>query len=241
MSPPTDPSRMHRYDDQSDALARAVFDYVADRTRREVPLDRPRPAAELEAEAGAGVTPEGLGWREALRRFTEVLAPATISSDHPLHLAYVPGAPTESAVLFDLDKFKSVNDNFGHQTGDIVLQRFAEAALGALRPNDLIGRIGGEEFLALIPAVSEEAAVAIADRVRRAFAEAAEWVEGNPVKATVSAGVAIVFPSGRLETLHDLIDRADRALYAAKRDGRNRIATDGGPPDDDADNVIRLA
>ena len=102
MSPPTDPSRMHRYDDQSDALARAVFDYVADRTRREVPLDRPRPAAELEAEAGAGVTPEGLGWREALRRFTEVLAPATISSDHPLHLAYVPGAPTESAVLFDL-------------------------------------------------------------------------------------------------------------------------------------------
>ncbi|HMQ24504.1 MAG TPA: pyridoxal-dependent decarboxylase [Acidimicrobiales bacterium] len=102
MSPPTDPARMHRYDDGSAELARAVFGYVADRTRREVPLDGPRPAVELEAAVGGSVTAGGLGWEEALRRFTEVLAPATISMDHPLHLAYVPAAPTEAAVLFDL-------------------------------------------------------------------------------------------------------------------------------------------
>ncbi len=150
------------------------------------------------------------------------------------------GAPV-AAILFDLDKFKSVNDNFGHQTGDVVLQRFAEAALAGLRPHDLIGRIGGEEFLAVLPSVSEAAAVAIADRIRRAFAETAMWVDGKPVKATVSAGVAISLPGARLETLHDLIDRADRALYSAKKAGRNRIATDNGPPDDDAINVVRLA
>lgn len=150
------------------------------------------------------------------------------------------GAPV-SAVLFDLDKFKSVNDNFGHQTGDIILQRFAEVALSVLRSNDLIGRVGGEEFLALIPSVSEEAAVAIADRIRRSFAVSAEWVDGKPVKATVSAGVAISFPNDRLETLHELIDRADHALYAAKHAGRNRIATDGDPSAPGATNIVRLA
>ncbi len=102
MSPPADPARMHRYDEDSAALARAVFEYVSDRTQREVPLDGPRAAAELAAEVGGSVTAGGLGWEEALRRFTEVLAPATISMDHPLHLAYVPAAPTEAAVLFDL-------------------------------------------------------------------------------------------------------------------------------------------
>lgn len=102
MNPPSDPARMHRYDEDTAAMARAVFDYVSDRTQREVPLDGPRPAAELEALVGASVTRDGLGWEEALRRFTEVLAKATISMDHPLHLAYVPAAPTEAAVLFDL-------------------------------------------------------------------------------------------------------------------------------------------
>ena len=94
MSPPTDPARMHRYDEGSAELAQAVFDYVADRTQREVPLDGPRPAAELSELVGASVTKDGLGWEEALRRFTEVLAKATISMDHPLHLAYVPAAGT---------------------------------------------------------------------------------------------------------------------------------------------------
>lgn len=97
-----DPARMHRYDEGTAALARAVFDYVSDRTQREVPLDGPRSAAELDAKVGGSVTAEGLGWEEALRRFTDVLAKATISMDHPLHLAYVPAAPTEAAVLFDL-------------------------------------------------------------------------------------------------------------------------------------------
>lgn len=102
VSDAADPARMHRYDESAEALSRSVVAYVAGRTRGEVPLDGSRSAVELEALVGRSVTTEGLGWQEALRRFTEVLAPATVSMDHPLHLAYVPAAPTEAAVLFDL-------------------------------------------------------------------------------------------------------------------------------------------
>jgi diguanylate cyclase (GGDEF)-like protein len=85
-----------------------------------------------------------------------------------------------AAVLFDLDAFKAVNDTFGHRVGDHVLQRFAAAAVAGLRPNDIIGRIGGEEFLAVIPSASLETAVAIAERVRRNFLEAAVEVDASP-------------------------------------------------------------
>jgi len=126
-----------------------------------------------------------------------------------------------AVVMFDLDRFKTVNDLHGHAVGDAVLQTFCEIANGALRPHDLFGRLGGEEFAAVMPACGLEAAYVRAERIRSAFVEACKFVRGRPVKATVSGGVAA---SGTAEdTLAGLLEEADAALYEAKADGRNRI------------------
>jgi glutamate/tyrosine decarboxylase-like PLP-dependent enzyme len=94
---------VHHHDQDTEALAEAVVRYALERVRlHPPPLDRARPAAELRALVGRTITPQGIGGPEALRRFGEVLAPACISVDHPRFLAFVPGAPTEAAVLFDL-------------------------------------------------------------------------------------------------------------------------------------------
>jgi len=139
-----------------------------------------------------------------------------------------------AAVAFDLDHFKRINDAFGHQTGDTVLQRFASVAARMLRRDDIVGRLGGEEFAVLLPGANREQAIVFADRIRAAFATEADWVDGNPVKATVSAGVVV---ARRIGSVEDLIDRADRALYIAKSKGRDRVEA----PDDDRDPVARSA
>ena len=94
---------MHTYDEETEKLAQRVVDYALWRVRLDPPpLDRPRAPVELAAEVGEVITPEGLGGEEALRRFTDLLAPATISSDHPGFLSFVPTAPTEASLLFDM-------------------------------------------------------------------------------------------------------------------------------------------
>jgi L-2,4-diaminobutyrate decarboxylase len=93
---------MHEYTEETEALSRAIVAYARNRIASPQPLDRPLPADELDRRAGATVTPEGMGGEEALRIWAEVLAPATISTDHPAALAFVPGAPTKASVLFDL-------------------------------------------------------------------------------------------------------------------------------------------
>jgi L-2,4-diaminobutyrate decarboxylase len=97
-----DPTRMHVHDDEAEAITGAVIDYALDRVRMEPTLDGPRPRAELLAAAGTTITPAGLGGDEALRIWREVLAPACISQDHPRALSFVPSAPSEAAILFDL-------------------------------------------------------------------------------------------------------------------------------------------
>ena len=85
---------MHRFGEDAERLAEAVRDYARDRLRLDpVPLDGPRPYAELAAEAGQTVTPEGIGWQEAMRIYAEVLGPANVSVDHPRYLAFIPSAP----------------------------------------------------------------------------------------------------------------------------------------------------
>jgi L-2,4-diaminobutyrate decarboxylase len=93
---------MHRYSGETERLAQAVLRIALDRLRMDAPLDGPRSAADLTARAGQTITPEGLGGNEALRLWTDVLGPATMSVDHPRYLAFIPGAPTESSTLFDL-------------------------------------------------------------------------------------------------------------------------------------------
>ncbi|HZP18797.1 MAG TPA: GGDEF domain-containing protein [Bauldia sp.] len=125
-----------------------------------------------------------------------------------------------SVIVFDLDWFKQVNDTFGHGAGDRVLKSFADLARRSLRATDFIGRPGGEEFVVLLPGSAKAAAYVVAERIRSAFAEASREIDGRPLNATVSAGVATA--SG-LSTVDTLMVAADRALYKAKAEGRNRV------------------
>jgi diguanylate cyclase (GGDEF)-like protein len=123
-------------------------------------------------------------------------------------------------LLFDLDRFKEVNDTAGHQAGDRVLKEFSNLVAASMRPGDLFGRLGGEEFACLLVDASMANALQVAERVRREFASMClPYLENN---ATVSVGVAMASDAGR--NLQALLATADRALYRAKADGRNRVA-----------------
>jgi diguanylate cyclase (GGDEF)-like protein len=130
--------------------------------------------------------------------------------------------PRPVAVLvMDLDHFKWVNDQYGHATGDCVLQMFAEAASASVSQLDIVGRLGGEEFAALLHDADRERAIAVAEDIRGSFADAAHTVNGRPIGASVSIGVALCEP-GQFDA-HALLAQADQALYRAKERGRNRV------------------
>ena len=122
-------------------------------------------------------------------------------------------------LMFDLDHFKSVNDRFGHATGDSVLKVFARTALGSVRATDIVARLGGEEFVAMVP---EDMAGAchVAERLRAAYEIAGRMVDDIAVGSTVSIGMATSYKA--VPDLDALLLRADEALYLAKREGRNR-------------------
>jgi len=124
-----------------------------------------------------------------------------------------------TVLIFDIDHFKSVNDRFGHPAGDELLKLFSTIVVNNLRLSDLSGRIGGEEFAALLPCSLEEGVLA-AERVREVFAGSGIVCEEGPVDTTVSIGVA-GGPAGT--ELEVLLAAADTALYQAKRGGRNRV------------------
>jgi diguanylate cyclase (GGDEF)-like protein len=124
-----------------------------------------------------------------------------------------------SVLMFDLDHFKTINDRFGHAVGDEALRRFATVAGTTLRASDIVGRYGGEEFMAVLPSTREAAAIA-AERVRAAFEAGAAAVVDCPIAATVSIGVASGEPGADIMTM---LAAADAALYRAKTNGRNRI------------------
>jgi diguanylate cyclase (GGDEF)-like protein len=126
-----------------------------------------------------------------------------------------------AALMFDLDFFKAINDRFGHAVGDRVLKVFASTATANLRSTDIFGRLGGEEFAAILPDMDIDSAVAAAERVRAAFAQAAIEVDGLPVRGSVSAGITITIDSAA--SLDALLGEADEALYVAKAKGRNRV------------------
>jgi len=126
-----------------------------------------------------------------------------------------------AVMLLDLDNFKGINDRFGHAIGDRVLQMFAEVGSGCMRRYDIFGRLGGEEFAALLVDTSRERALAVAEQIRASFVEVTGMVEGKPVLATVSIGVVISYDA--VLDLSALLAQADHALYRAKDNGRNRI------------------
>jgi diguanylate cyclase (GGDEF)-like protein len=149
------------------------------------------------------------------------------------------GAPV-AVMMFDLDRFKSINDSYGHATGDAVIKQFCEITASLLRPTDVFGRLGGEEFVVVLPGSSIEAACARAERIRVSFAENCRSVMHHQVNATVSGGVSV---SGDVDqSLDALLETSDMALYAAKADGRNRIKRADQPrPKGGSSNVFRVA
>jgi diguanylate cyclase (GGDEF)-like protein len=137
-----------------------------------------------------------------------------------LDLARQAGRPV-ALVMFDLDRFKSINDRFGHPAGDHILCVFAEIVGDRFRKNDAIGRLGGEEFGAVLANVTVDQVVEIVERIRSAFATSNVVMDGYSVETTVSAGIVLDRKAGR--ELDSLFASADELLYRAKTGGRNRL------------------
>ena len=124
-------------------------------------------------------------------------------------------------LLFDLDRFKGINDQYGHAAGDGVLVGFCRVVTEELRPTDFVARMGGEEFACLLPDTSQQNALSAAERIRAVFAQKAHELAPQPFLVTTSVGVAAT-DDPRCD-LASLLRLADAALYRAKRLGRNRV------------------
>jgi diguanylate cyclase (GGDEF)-like protein len=130
------------------------------------------------------------------------------------------GGKPVTLMMFDLDKFKRINDTFGHAMGDEILRLFSTTLRGSMRADDIIARLGGEEIAAIVPA-DEETTLKIAERVRANFQKAGAFVGNTEVNSTVSIGVAATADAS--ESIEALMARGDAALYRAKSGGRNRV------------------
>jgi diguanylate cyclase (GGDEF)-like protein len=127
-----------------------------------------------------------------------------------------------AVLLVDLDHFKSINDTHGHLTGDAVLCEAARRMSGALRPYDLIGRYGGEEFLILLPGCEAEQAVQVGERLRQRISETGVVHAHSSIRVTASIGISVADGEG-MDTVSALLHAADVALYQAKAHGRDRV------------------
>jgi len=136
---------------------------------------------------------------------------------------------TFSLIMIDLDHFKNVNDSFGHQAGDRVLRAFGKILDSKTRLSDFVARFGGEEFVVILPDTRLSTAVKVADKVRVYFERTTFHVDKDRLKITASFGVSQLADEDTAETI---IKRADRALYLAKLDGRNRTQSENDLEDE---------
>ncbi|WID95472.1 diguanylate cyclase [Bosea vestrisii] len=167
--------------------------------------------SELDLAANQDVLTKVLSRRAFLTRSEAMLA-ESFSANRPVAL-----------LMLDVDRFKPINDQYGHAVGDEVLAALAEKVAAMLRQGDLFGRIGGEEFAILLPHLNQSAALALAERMRNGCAELRVPVEvGEPLAITVSIGVVWGMARPGFSLLH-LMQQADAALYRAKRAGRDRV------------------
>jgi diguanylate cyclase (GGDEF)-like protein len=135
-----------------------------------------------------------------------------------------------ACIMLDLDAFKSVNDTYGHVSGDAVLKAVATLLVHHCRPSDLVARYGGEEFCIIVPETSQEAATHLAERLRVELAGHCIAVANQTLSVTGSFGVAGSVKCG--DSVERLIRRADDALLAAKRAGRNCVVVAESPKDE---------
>jgi diguanylate cyclase (GGDEF)-like protein len=146
---------------------------------------------------------------------------------HRLHhaVAEARSEPRQLAVLFlDIDHFKQINDTHGHAVGDACIRQLARLVQEDLLPGESFGRLGGEEFMLVLPGTNGRHARDVAERLRRKVEERSAVLDGVRVGMTVSIGSAEFLPP---ETAEDLVRRADAAMYAAKKAGRNRVVSAG--------------
>ncbi len=148
------------------------------------------------------------------RRYTDQFLVSKMHEYHSL------GLPFGIAYL-DLDHFKAVNDTYGHLVGDEVLRMVSRTFLNAIRSTDIVGRWGGEEFMAVLPGVDPDALVVVSERMRMMVERAAVRTDGLELLVTISVGSTMVRPE---DSLDDMIRRADRLLYRSKDAGRNRVS-----------------
>jgi diguanylate cyclase (GGDEF)-like protein len=125
-----------------------------------------------------------------------------------------------SILMLDIDFFKKINDNYGHQTGDKTLKKMARTIQNVLRATDQVFRFGGEEFLVLLSGTGHDDAIIIADRMRREIEKSVFKAGTEEIKVTISIGVSTQRNS---DTRESLLERADKALYIAKSNGRNKV------------------
>jgi len=126
-------------------------------------------------------------------------------------------------LMFDIDHFKQINDSHGHPAGDVVLRAVADIARTAFRRIDTVGRIGGEEFLVVLPESNREAAIAVAERLRSLIAE--HEFSSSEVRLTITVSIGVVVPevAAGTVTIAEVMKVVDNALYRAKNGGRNRV------------------
>ena len=137
-----------------------------------------------------------------------------------------------AVVMADVDHFKRVNDEHGHDVGDEALKHVASVLRAAVREEDVVGRYGGEEFCVVLPQTGLASGVRLAERARARLESQSLLLPGIRLSMTLSLGVSAYEGKGGSE-LSDLIKRADEALYRAKQTGRNRVCADGEPPEQD--------
>jgi diguanylate cyclase (GGDEF)-like protein len=202
----------NEFDDEGERIALfAVAMDVTEQTRRETALREARERAiglAAEAQKLALTDPlTGLANRRATLDWLSRIVQASAQVGEPL-----------AVLMFDVDFFKRINDCFGHQTGDEVLKHVAALARSQVRSEDVVGRVGGEEFVCILSGLEQNEARMLAERLRSAIAEGSER-EGLP-RTTVSVGLALARPG---DTPESLLARADMALYEAKEAGRNQV------------------
>ncbi|RTE66216.1 GGDEF domain-containing protein [Amphritea opalescens] len=123
--------------------------------------------------------------------------------------------------MIDIDHFKEINDNYGHQSGDYVLKKLSEKITNRIRKSDIFARIGGEEFTILLNNTPMDSAKVIAEKLRKLIEGTVFVLNNTPIKITISIGIAELNEENR--SIEDLYKKADKQLYAAKHGGRNRV------------------
>lgn len=205
------------FDDQT-----AIFTKTAELQRALAKLDRQRNAIAKQNEEL-----KGLATRDSLtgclnrRAFLEIFEAELLAAQkRGYNLA---------CLMCDIDRFKSINDTLGHSTGDRVIEQASVLLAAAVRENDHICRYGGEEFCVLLPGLSSAEAATIAERMRAAFESQMKSLVALPGIPVVTASFGITDLQRGAQTLSELIDQADSALYKSKKNGRNRVTISQSP------------